>query len=108
MAMWRSYDAGEIREDFARIAALGLDTVRFFLRWDDFQPAPDAIENYTNRSPYPMLHLLREESISAVASDPDELLAIPERNIETLRSLGKEKLLEKLAALPGSRPVARQ
>jgi len=56
----------------------------------------DAVENYTNRSPYPMLHLLREESISAVAGDPDELAEIPRRNIETLRSLGNEKTLEKL------------
>lgn len=60
---------------------------------------PDAVENYTNRPPYPMLHLLREESISRVAGDPAELLAIPRRNIETLRSLGKEKLLEKLKSI---------
>jgi endo-1,4-beta-mannosidase len=44
MAMWRRFDAGEIREDFARIAALGLDAVRFFLRWDDFQPRADEID----------------------------------------------------------------
>src|SRR5260370_18255694 len=31
---------------------------------------PDAVENYTNRSPYPMLHLLREETIAAAANDP--------------------------------------
>jgi hypothetical protein len=43
-AMWRRFDAGEIREDFARIAALGLDTVRFFVRWDDFQPRPDVVD----------------------------------------------------------------
>ncbi len=43
-AMWRRFDGGEIREDFARIAGMGLDTVRFFLRWDDFQPAPDTID----------------------------------------------------------------
>jgi hypothetical protein len=43
-AMWRRFDAGEIGEDFARIAALGLDTVRFFLRWDDFQPQPDRVD----------------------------------------------------------------
>jgi len=49
---------------------------------------PGAAENYTNRSPYPMLHLLREDSITAVADDPEELLAIPQRNIETLRALG--------------------
>jgi hypothetical protein len=59
----------------------------------------DDVENYTNRSPYPMLHLLREESISAVAGDPDELLEIPRRNIETLRALGKEKILQRLAAI---------
>ena len=44
MAMWQRFDAGEIREDFQRIAELGLDTVRFFLRWDDFQPAPDTVD----------------------------------------------------------------
>lgn len=48
----------------------------------------DAIENYTNRSPYPMLHLLRESSIArAVATFPDTA-AIYENNIETLRRLG--------------------
>jgi hypothetical protein len=61
--------------------------------------APDAVENYTNRSPYPMLHLLREESVSAVAGNPDELLEIPKRNIETLRCLGKEKILERFKAI---------
>ena len=45
MAMWRRFDAGEIREDFARIAGLGLDAVRFFLQWDDFQPRPDAMDH---------------------------------------------------------------
>jgi endo-1,4-beta-mannosidase len=44
MAMWQRFDAGEIAEDFARIAALGLDTVRFFLRWSDFQPQPGALD----------------------------------------------------------------
>ncbi len=44
MAMWQRFDPGEIGEDFARIAALGLDAVRFFLRWDDFQPQPDALD----------------------------------------------------------------
>jgi hypothetical protein len=54
-----------------------------------FAGTTDAdIENYTNRSPYPTLHLLREESIErAVASVPDTD-AIFEKNIETLRRLG--------------------
>jgi uncharacterized protein len=58
--------------------------------------AADAVENYTNRSPYPMLHLLREESVTAVADDPDALLEIPRRNVETLRRLGRGKLLAML------------
>ena len=49
---------------------------------------PDAIEDFSNRSPYPMLHLLREASIArAVAAFP-EAEKIYGRNIETLRALG--------------------
>ena len=48
------------------------------------------IENFTNRSPYPTLHLLREDSIErAVAAFP-EAEAIYEANIETLRGLGPD------------------
>jgi endo-1,4-beta-mannosidase len=43
MAMWSRFDAGEVDEDFAHIAALGFDVVRFFLRWEAFQPGPDEI-----------------------------------------------------------------
>jgi hypothetical protein len=51
---------------------------------------PDEIENFTNRSPYPMLHLLREASIDrAVAAFPDAA-DIFEKNIETLNRLGHE------------------
>jgi len=51
---------------------------------------PDAIENYSNRSPYPMLHLLREESVErAVVAFPDAG-RIPDRNIETLRRIGHD------------------
>ena len=59
------------------------------------------MENYSNRSPFPMLHLLREESISKVANDPDELLKIPERNIETLRKLGVKEMLGRLKVVRG-------
>jgi len=50
--------------------------------------APEDVENLSNRSPYPMLHLLREDSIArAVAAYPDAA-AIYQRNIDTLRQLG--------------------
>lgn len=49
---------------------------------------PDDITNYTNRSPYPILHLLREASVdTAVAAFP-EAEQIFEKNIETMRRLG--------------------
>jgi endo-1,4-beta-mannosidase len=53
MAMWSRFDLGEIDEDFARIKALGLDVVRFFLLWEAFQPAPgsvaeDAVERFAS------------------------------------------------------------
>jgi uncharacterized protein len=49
---------------------------------------PDDITNYTNRSPYPTLHLLREDSVTrAVEAFPDEL-HIAETNIETMKKLG--------------------
>ena len=52
--------------------------------------AVDDIENYTNRSPYPMLHLLREDSVErAVAAFP-EAGQIYEKNMATLRALGHE------------------
>jgi uncharacterized protein len=59
--------------------------------------APDDVSNFTNRAPYPTLHLLREASVErAVAAFPDPD-AIVERNIATLDALGVEgwrKLME--------------
>ncbi|MEO6421855.1 MAG: DUF1415 domain-containing protein [Candidatus Nitrotoga sp.] len=49
---------------------------------------PDDIENYTNRSPYPMLHLLREASVVQAVSAFPEAEKIFEKNIETLRRVG--------------------
>ncbi|MBD9470541.1 DUF1415 domain-containing protein [Pseudoxanthomonas sp. PXM01] len=49
---------------------------------------PDDISNYTNRSPYPTLHLLREASIDrAVEAFPDPDVIV-ERNVKTLDALG--------------------
>jgi len=85
----------------ALVEALALDGV---LQVASFHPdyqfagsAPDDVENFTNRAPYPILHLLREDSVArAVAAFPDPD-AIVERNIETLRGIGADawkKLLD--------------
>jgi hypothetical protein len=59
----------------------------------------DSVENYTNRSPYPMLHFLREVSITEVSDDPEFLEQIPERNQLTLRDVGRKAMLAKLKAI---------
>ena len=61
---------------------------------------PQDVENCSNRSPYPTLHLLREASIArAVAVFPDASL-IFERNMETLRRLGHDGWRRLLARKP--------
>lgn len=50
----------------------------------------DDIENFTNRSPFPTLHLLREESIDRAVEAFPEAEEIYEKNMATLRSLGLE------------------
>ena len=76
----------------ALVEALELDGV---LQVASFHPQyqfagsdPDAVENFTNRSPYPTLHLLREDSVSRAVDaypDPDSII---DRNVATLRALG--------------------
>ena len=78
----------------AAVDALGLEgeiqVASFHPQYQFEGTGPDDIENYTNRSSYPILHLLREASVDrAVAAVPDTD-AIFEKNIETMRRLGHE------------------
>ncbi len=43
MGWWADFDHDEVVADVARIAAAGLDSIRLFLTWEDFQPAPDEV-----------------------------------------------------------------
>lgn len=67
----------------------------------------DAIENYTNRSPYPMLHLLREESITKAAAQWGDLLQIPRRNIAALRDMGPGQFLNLLKTVDADSKVRK-
>jgi len=49
-------------------------------------------ENYSNRSPYPILHLLRESSLEREIAMHQDMSAIPQRNIQLLRGMGTAKL----------------
>ncbi len=52
----------------------------------------DDIGNETNRSPYPTLHLLREESITRAVDSFGDTSSIPTTNLTTLQQLGRESL----------------
>lgn len=53
---------------------------------------PDDAENFTNRSPFPLLHLLREESLARAIEHTPDVDQIPIRNIQTMNELGTEEL----------------
>ncbi len=66
MYMWQRFDLGEIREDMARIRGLGLHVVRFFLRWDDFQPAPDTLDDAMLRRFDAMMQTIADAGLRAM------------------------------------------
>jgi endo-1,4-beta-mannosidase len=43
MYWWRDFDADEVRQEFATLADIGMNIVRIFLLWDDWQPTPDSV-----------------------------------------------------------------
>jgi hypothetical protein len=74
------------------IEALGLAGViqvaSFHPRYQFEGTEPDDVTNGTNRSPYPMLHLLREASIERAVAEYPDVDKISERNMETMRRMG--------------------
>jgi endo-1,4-beta-mannosidase len=46
MRWWQRFDLDEVERDFARIRGVGLDSVRIFLLWEDFQPTPDQVSKH--------------------------------------------------------------
>jgi uncharacterized protein len=78
----------------AAVAELGfegeLQVASFHPRYQFAGTGAQDIENYTNRSPYPMLHLLREASVARAVANFPHIERIGATNQETLRRLGHE------------------
>lgn len=76
----------------AAVAELNLEgelqVASFHPQYQFAESQPDDIENYTNRSPYPMLHLLREASVERAVAAVGDASEIYRRNIRTMRALG--------------------
>lgn len=53
---------------------------------------PDDVENLTNRSPFPIFHLIREASMEKVLKHYPDPEGIPDRNIECVENLTQEQL----------------
>ena len=71
--------------------------------------APDDVTNYSNRSPFPTLHLLRESSVTRAVESLPDAAAIYESNIATLKRIGESRmkaitaaLLDRAATKPGN------
>jgi uncharacterized protein len=60
---------------------------------------PNDAENFTNRSPYPMLHILREDSVERAIEAFPEVGDIPAQNIKTMNELGTDKIKRMLHEL---------
>lgn len=78
----------------AAVAELGfegeLQVASFHPRYQFAGTGVQDIENYTSRSPYPMLHLLREASVARAVANFPHIDRIGDTNKETLRRLGHE------------------
>jgi hypothetical protein len=76
----------------ALLEAMELDGVlqvaSFHPRYQFAGTQPDDAENLTNRAPWPILHLLREDSVDRAVAAYPEPDAIIERNVATMRELG--------------------
>ena len=69
-----------------------LQLASFHPRYQFFGTDPEAASNLTNCSPYPIIHILREDSVTwAVNSHPD-IDAIPERNIAVMEALSADQI----------------
>jgi len=65
---WRAFDRGETREELAHVASLGCDTVRFCLRWEDFQPGAQRINSGAFSALEQALDAAQEVGLGVVAA----------------------------------------
>ena len=92
--------------DFLDMANQLLDSLKYegIYQLASFHPdycfaesSEDDAANYTNRSPYPMLHIIREKSLENVLKNYPKPELIPERNINYCRGLGLKQMQKMLS-----------
>lgn len=66
MRFWKTWDENEVACDFSRMQNAGLDCVRLFLTWEDFQPTPAAISTAALKLLVRTLDLAQEQGIAVM------------------------------------------
>jgi len=96
-----SYPSFDDYLELLHLSNLLLDDLRYtgVYQIASFHPAycfensdEDDAANFTNRSPYPMLHIIRESSVEKAVASFEGIEQVPERNVSTLRELGYRKM----------------
>ena len=91
------YDYNQFLDDadtlLAQLDRAGIYQIAsFHPQYQYYGTAVTDVENYRNKSPYPMLHLIREESLATVIANYPNTEDIPETNIRRLKALGQRKM----------------
>ena len=81
-------------EDLNYLGTYQLDSFHQHYRFDGTEE--DDASNFSNRSPYPMLHILRESSVELAIKHYDNIDDVPEQNIKRLKKIGFEKMQNSL------------
>lgn len=87
---------GQMQDDLEELQLEGVVQLATF--HPDYQFAgtnQNDPENFTNRSPYPMIHILREESVEKAINSHSDTENIPLENIKTMNGIGREALILK-------------
>lgn len=83
--------AASVEHILERAGARGvLQVATFHPRFCFEDAAPDDLGNWTNRAPFPVMHLLREEQLSEAIDAFPDTASIPEDNVERLEAMGRE------------------
>lgn len=61
--MWKEFDAGQHRRDFALLRSVNVRLVRCFLLWEDFQPAPDCVDQDAIEKLRQLFDIARDEGL---------------------------------------------
>ncbi len=73
-----------------------LQVAGFHPKYQFIDLGADDVRNYTNRSPYPMFHLIREESVEKARNSHIDTETIPEKNMSLLLELGLARIKNQL------------